>query len=264
MKSKGLFRFALSLLLIAIITFIVGGVMLNFDYSYMNMSNIDESKLATENYEASDDIKINSKMPIVIKQADIEEITFSYYSESNVQVALTDGVYTITGEAFNFKWYQYLFNHFLWKYSVVYITIPTKTYNSISVEASVGSVELNDFSSNSIDIYCKVGSIEVNHSNAQSILVKTDTGSITIDEGTYLELVSETNVGSCDLKKVTSSSIHVVTDTGSITARINGDKNDYQIEVKKGVGSSNIESKNEGTKKSYFETSVGSIDVAFK
>lgn len=174
--------------------------------------------------------------------------------------------------------------------------------DSIKVKASAGSIRLDEIIAQSVTVNSEAGSIRIDDVKAEQVSLESKAGSINAEEVDCVTLNAKADAGSVrvlDVKALTSveievgagsvrcevetvslviksgagsirfntnaSSIKLTSNTGSVRGTINGNKSEYQIDVRKGVGSSNISNQivQGATKNLSVDVETGSIKIDF-
>ena len=130
------------------------------------------------------------------------------------------------------------------------------------------------------------GDVEIGTVNAKKLTVDVDNGDINFRGGTITETVSlETSNGDVELKgsvsaksfsaesdngdidmdegRIDADSIVLHTSNGDVEARLVGRRDDFSIEVERGLGECNISNSQGGARTLSVETSLGDIDIRF-
>lgn len=182
------------------------------------------------------------------------------------------------------------------------VTVDNITCSSVDVTTKAGSVKIDNVHADNVIANTNAGSITVDDVNAKQVSVGTMAGSVKVEEIACDELIVKSDSGSlkvvdinaamaatlttgagsvkCDVKtailtittgagsvkfETNADIIELYTGAGSITGTVDGLKQDYQIEIIKGVGSSNINDQTVvgATKFLKVDTSVGSVKIDF-
>lgn len=153
---------------------------------------------------------------------------------------------------------------------------------SIEANNRTGAIALNNCKSRKVDIKSNTGAISLNDLTCEELIVETKTGVISAKstgvtggvsavsntglitfEGSAGDIYLETDTGAINFD-VTSDTIKVETDTGAINGKIHGVKSEYDISVKKSVGSCNLNNQTVNKGKSLaVKVDTGSIDIDF-
>ena len=157
------------------------------------------------------------------------------------------------------------------------------TAQNVGLETSAGSVTLKNTSAANVTVVSGAGRVTVENLHCAKLDVQTDAGSIKIAETQATDVVLSSNAGSVNCN-VQSQTLKITTDAGSVnfktqakdislkcnTGSVRGtilgaQANEFDVVVKKGVGSSNIAtSRNESAMgKLSVDVDVGSIYITF-
>lgn len=182
------------------------------------------------------------------------------------------------------------------------IVINKLTSNSLKANASAGSVNIDELKANDVSIRTSAGSVNIDDVNAQSVRLESKAGSVNADEIVCDSLTATADAGSVNIQETTATAsvnihtkagsvkcevetpnltiesdagsirfatnaetINLTSNAGSIKGNIDGLKSQYQIEVQKSMGSSNIESQTvqDATKFLTVKVDLGSIKIEF-
>lgn len=154
----------------------------------------------------------------------------------------------------------------------------------VAVETNAGSVHVDDLTANEVDLHTSAGSINLDESTCNTLWISTDAGSVKatdIEATTRADIKVSAGSVKCDIDTVklvidssagsinfetNASIIELSSNAGSITGTVDGYKSEYQINVKQGMGSSNISNQTvAGAVKSLKVVSdMGSIKIKFE
>ena len=142
------------------------------------------------------------------------------------------------------------------------IELADQLYNRLDLESVSGSINLNELHFDKADIEAVSGSINVSNSNFDKLSLETVSGrikanSLIAKDKTTIETVS----GSVEVFELNSENISVETVSGSITLSIDGNKEDYSIDVEKLFDETHI--KKDGSKRLKIESVSGRIEYGF-
>lgn len=182
------------------------------------------------------------------------------------------------------------------------IVIDKLTANSLKANAGAGSVNIDELKANDVSARTSAGSVNIDDVNAQSVRLESKAGSVNADGIVCTDFTANSDAGSVNVSDITAttsvnistgagsvkceaetssltiksgagsikfdtnaSTINLSSNAGSIKGTIDGFKNEYQIEVRKDMGSSNIENQTVqgATKFLTVDVDMGSIKIDF-
>lgn len=182
------------------------------------------------------------------------------------------------------------------------VKIDNLTADTMSVSTSAGSVNVDDVNTQSITLSTKAGSINIDDIEAQSVTLSSsagstkaenvdcatfnasaDAGSITatsINAATSVGIEVSAGSAKCEVDtaklvinsgagsitfNANASVIELSSSAGSITGTVKGSKSEYQIEVKQGMGTTDLSSQvvPGATKSLKVKSDIGSIKIKF-
>ncbi len=158
-----------------------------------------------------------------------------------------------------------------------------KINGNLDVNVNAGNLELNSISAENVNLIADAGTININQLNCKNVDIDSSAGSVNVREANVENIFdADLSAGSmtcnidCDKLIISCSAgstkfetnanwIELTNDAGSVSGRIKGNENDYNIIIDKDVGSSNISTNNnvDATKYLKADVSVGSISINF-
>jgi len=146
-------------------------------------------------------------------------------------------------------------------------------FDGVSIDAGAGNIDINKL--NSKNLYLDLGAGNVSISNAlvsNKAEIDGGAGKLDINNGSLTNLDLDLGIGDVNLTAILLGRIDIDTGVGSTALNILGNKEDYQIEVDKGIGKVTIDGSNikdeyrygTGTNKIDIDGGIGNIDIKFK
>lgn len=144
------------------------------------------------------------------------------------------------------------------------VSLTQSIIDNVRLTADTGSVKVEALNCSSIDVTTETGSVSIKDTVAQNkVIVKVETGSVNCNvTANHLNVNVET--GSVNFYAIVSD-INITTETGSVNGKILGKQDDYQINVSKKTGKSNISNQTVLNPTRFLKVKVdtGSITVNF-
>ncbi len=252
MKSKALLKTSLFLLVIGIIVFIVGSVMIDFDYSYINQVG-SEKKIV--NYKK--DLSFYTEGKTIIKtKSDLLDIEIYYDKNTNVS---NDESEIKVIDSYSF------WNIFeCWsKTNVIYI--PEGEYDSININGDSVELSFNNIVCDEIIIKNNASSINIKDSLINKLSCNINAGDIDLIDSNIDIFNGNLNAGSIDAENIITKVFTVKIDAGEINALFKGNEEEYKILANVSVGESNVDSNDINSDKVLdIKVRAGEINVNFE
>ena len=258
---------------IIVIGLIVGLVLLiSSDFSFKNFGGGSMKLIDNKEFDNINKLNINVKTAdVYIKTSSDEKIKVEVYSAREEKSTINN-----TDESLNITLDQGVCSFFCWfrKNSKINVYLPNNYANDITVKASTGDIEIDDFANSNAYITVTTGDVKLNGIKTADIkattgditVIKVDditaslsTGDVVINNiNNYLNLSTSTGditISNANLKK----NSNISTSTGDVKIST---LNDIYVETKTSTGDSRI---NNNNRKSDIElkikTSTGDINV---
>lgn len=163
-------------------------------------------------------------------------------------------------------------NKTFWKFhsgGTIVVFVPKKMDN-IDIKVDAGKITLEGIEAEYFDLDQGAGKAQIVRCNFENTDIDGGAGKIEIKDSTVNNLDLDSGVGSVDIKARILGNSEIDADVGSLRLTLLGNKEEYMIRAKKGLGSIRIEGENgEGT---YghgeniinIEGGIGSISVDFR
>ncbi|MBR7098873.1 MAG: DUF4097 family beta strand repeat protein [Clostridia bacterium] len=208
------------------------------------------------------DIRINAA-DFVIKQAD------AFSVESNLKylsVSEKDGVLTIVDEAKS--------NYSYTDYPTLTLCIPSNTvFQDVDIVTGAAKLNAATLSANSIELELGAGDVRFENLVASSdIDIEGGAGEITVVSGTLNNLTLEMGVGELNLTARLLGESDLEFGVGNADLTLIGSKNDYKLNVEKGLTGVSVDGNTLSANESYgtgpnhieIQSGVGSVKVTLK
>lgn len=281
MKSKvvkGILIIILSLIIIALINFMIYAIINKDKESNMKFSLItfgdNTEKIFEKEYEPEelDKIKVDvSSSNVTIEKADIDKIKITAYGDKDERIneMINDKELSITKS--NTK--VFIFAMFYWCDEKIIIQVPNECNEEFNIHTSSGDIVAPNLENNVINLESSSGKIEcgdINNGNLKSssgditvgngneITLQTSSGNI--KAGNFNKLTAEASSGNIDINEIkeycnlTTSSGNIditslnIVENSTINAKSGNvdinNKNDIYIETETGSGDADIENNN--------------------
>ena len=220
----------------------------------------------SQTYEITSDIH---SLNIQINAADFKiEHGDKFSVESNLKylsVSEKDGVLTITDEAKSSSNYSN---------AVLTLYIPNGiVFDDVDITTGAAKLTADALSTSSLELTLGAGDVRFESLNASSNAdIKGGAGQITIVSGTLNDLSLEVGMGELNLTAAVLGDSNLMFGVGESNLTLIGNKDDYKVDVEKGLGSISVDGKNvsdfgsSGNGQSYIhiEGGVGTVDIAFQ
>ena len=224
-----------------------------------------------QTYSVSEDVK---SLAIEIKVANVyikEGETFSV--ESNLKNLKTDekngclnikDTTEIKGRIFGSNTYED---------AVLTIYVPDGTvFEKVDLITGAGRLTVDELSAAKLDFKLGAGEVIIEELNAESTAkIEGGAGKITISGGAINNLDFEMGVGQFDLTSALTGNCELNSGVGETNINLIGDRNDYKLELEKGLGNISVDGKDvsdygssgHGNNKIEIHGGIGSINVEF-
>ena len=155
---------------------------------------------------------------------------------------------------------------------IVYVPKNT-TLDKVEIKTKAGKVKIEALTSKEIDFNFGAGKIDINNLTVtEKSYIEGGTGKIDIDSSNINNLDLELGVGSLTLTSKLTGKNSIEAGIGEVNINILGKKEDYQINVDKGIGKIEIDNEKAKDNKTYgrgenkldIEGGIGSIEINFK
>ena len=232
-----------------------------FEYEYNN--NIKKIEIVTKNVKIT--IKESKSNTIKIEYFENRDAKFEVYTKNNTLYFKEKTIFRFI----NFDLAS------LFENTNITVYIPNESYEELSINNTNGGITFENIKKlefENIDLSTSNGRIELNEVIADDISIKTSNGRIDISEVTSKKIYAKSSNGSLNLYDTISKDIELKTSNGSINAKIIGNKNDYNFELKTSNGkiklnnneySNKLNENNKSNQDIYAKTSNGSIKINF-
>lgn len=152
------------------------------------------------------------------------------------------------------------------------VTIPKDTeFERIEISTGVDNCDISDIEVSEFVLSAGVGDVTISNIKASSTHIEGGVGNVTIDDSELGDFEMECGVGDADIEAAIADCT-ISSGVGELTFNVDGDFDDYDIDISTGVGTVRIDGErykkdvrlNKGAKYS-FEISggVGDIDIDF-
>lgn len=156
----------------------------------------------------------------------------------------------------------------------IIIYIPESTiFNNVKIVTGAGKVTFSKLNTETLDLELGAGEASIDSLTAEeSADIDGGAGKVTISGGALNNLDLDMGVGGFDLTSRLSGDCDLDYGVGSAELTLLGDKDDYRIEIDKGLGNATIDGKEmrdgeiygNGENKIYIDGGVGKIEIKFK
>ena len=180
-----------------------------------------------------------------------------YEDDGELKISQKDAIFTLGSLFFKIKK-----DNFEEKINII-IELPYKDYDELNIENVSGDIHLMDLSFNEGQIESVSGNISIVNCHFDELSIETVSGKI---ESNSLivedELSSESVSGSINLNYVMADSIELESISGDINILIEGQENDYSIDIEKILDEQHLNK--QADKSLSIETISGKIEYNFK
>ena len=220
----------------------------------------------SQTYEITSDIH---SLDIQINAADFKiEHGDGFSVESNLKylsVFEKDGVLTIIDEAKSNSNYSN---------PVLTLYVPNGiVFDDVDITTGAAKLTADSLSTSSLELNLGVGDVRFESLHVSSAAdIKGGTGQITIASGTLNDLSLEMGVGELNLTAAVLGDSNLEFGVGESDLTLIGGKDDYEVDIKKGIGSISVDGKDvsdfasSGNGRSYIhiEGGVGAVHIVFQ
>ena len=157
--------------------------------------------------------------------------------------------------------------------AVLTVYVPAGTvYDNVSLTTGAGRLAIENLSSGTLDFELGAGDAAITSLTATECSdIEGGAGRITISGGALKDLDLEMGVGQLNLTSALTGDCQLDLGVGESNITLIGSKEDYKLDLEKGLGSISVDGKNvsdygssgNGTNKVEINGGVGSIDVRF-
>ena len=157
--------------------------------------------------------------------------------------------------------------------AVLTVYVPAGTvFDNVNITTGAGRLTIESLSSGTLDFELGAGDVSVDSLVAtESADIDGGAGRITITNGTLKDLDLDMGVGQLNLTSALTGDCQLDLGVGESNITLIGDKEDYRLDLEKGLGSISVDGKNvsdygssgNGTSRVEINGGVGSIDVRF-
>ena len=187
----------------------------------------------------------------------------------NLKVEEKDGYLTVTDPT-KIK----LAGSNLSEYAILTIYVPTDvTFKAVNISTGAGRLTVDTLSAEAIDFELGAGEVSLNALYAtKSARIEGGAGRISISGGELNDLDMEMGIGELTLKSALTGSCQLDMGVGKSDITLIGSKDDYKIDIDKGLGSISVDgakisdfgSSGNGTNQVKINGGIGAIDIEFK
>ncbi len=223
---------------------------------------LDDSQI----YEITSDIH---SLDIQINAADFKiELGDEFSVESNLKylsVSEKDDVLTITDEAKSNSNYSN---------AILTLYVPNGiVFDDVYITSGAAKLTVDTLSANSLELKLGAGDVRFESLNASSNAdIKGGAGQITIASGTLNDLTLEMGMGELDLSVALLGNSDLKLGVGESNLTLIGSKDDYKVDIKKGLGSIFVDGKNvsdydssgNGQSHIHIEGGIGAAHIVFR
>lgn len=223
----------------------------------------------SKTYEIAGEIH---SLDIEINAADFTiEYGDKFSVESNLKqlsVSENNGVLVIIDEA------KPVVSHADYVEAVLKLCVPRDTvFENVEITTGAGKLTAESLSANSLNLELGAGKVEFGSLNAYANAdIEGGTGNITVNGGTLNNLTLELGVGKLDMAAALLGESDIAFGVGESNLTLLGSKDDYRVEIEKGIGSITFDgnavsgSYSSGNGKNYVQINggVGAVNIAFQ
>ena len=220
----------------------------------------------TKTYEITSEIH---SLDVQINAADFKIVSADEFSvESNLKylsVSKKDGVLKIVDEAKSNSNYTN---------ATLTLYVPNAVvFNDVEIETGAAKMTVDTLSASSVELKLGAGDVRFESLNASSeVDINGGTGQITIVSGTLNDLSLEMGMGELNLTAAVFGDSDLKFGVGESNVTLIGSKDDYKVDVEKGIGNITVDGKTvtdfgssgNGQNHIEIEGGVGAINLNFK
>ena len=166
-----------------------------------------------------------------------------------------------------------LFGSNTYEDAILTIYVPDGTvFEKVELITGAGRLTVDELSAAKLDFKLGAGEVSIEELNAESSAkIEGGAGKITVSGGAINDLDLEMGVGQFDLTSVLTGNCQLNSGVGETNIRLIGDRNDYKLELEKGLGNISVDGKDvsdygsngNGNNKVEIHGGIGSINVEF-
>ena len=212
-------------LIVALILLVVGALLAGAGWVLLQKYPIQQNVVKDVVYPFSSDnlpnviqiTTVDSRVEILPIEGDEWRVVCRETEDRNHTVELVDGVLTIKQNGDVRKWYEYIGILKAFQNPSVILYLPQKTYESLSVHTTSGSIKVQEgFVLSNASLQNTSGSILCNSRVEGDLNVKNTSGSIHISGGVGGNLEVQNVSGSIEIKDATPESVTIKNTSGAI------------------------------------------------
>lgn len=219
---------------------------------------------------STEEIKYDiSRLDIDLKSTSLKILRGKYFEikkenlSEEVKFNFNGDTLKITEESFKF-----------WKNKtggVLTIFVPEdKDIYDLDISIGAGMVEIKDIIADNFDLEQGAGKVEIKSSTFYEASIEGGAGKIDIEDSTLKNLDMSAAVGSTHIEGNILGDSKIECGVGSVKLKLRGAREDYRVEVEKGIGSIKVDGEDaqatfgNGNNSLKIEGGVGSVIVDFK
>lgn len=228
-----------------------------FDLPKDGVSSVEEVDMRITEIEV--DLKSTSLRILKGKTFEIKKDNIS----EEVKIDMSGGILKVKEESFKF-----------WKNKaggVLSIYVPGETILSdLDISIGAGKVEIDDVVANRFDLEQGAGKVKIKSSVFNEVSIDGGAGKIDIEDTTLKNLDMTAAVGSTHIEGHILGDSKIECGVGSVKLKLYDSREDYRLEVEKGIGSIKIDGEDaptatgNGANSLKIEGGVGSVSIDFK
>ena len=220
----------------------------------------------SQTYEITSEIH---SLDIQINAADFKIVSADDFSvESNLKylsVSEKDGVLTIVDEAKGNSNYTN---------AILTLYVPNGiVFDDVYITTGAAKMTVDTLSASSVELKLGAGDVRFESLNASSnVDIEGGAGQITIASGTLNDLSLEMGIGELNLRAAVLGESDLKFGVGESNVTLIGSKDDYKVDVEKGLGSISVDGKNvsdfgssgNGQSHIHIEGGIGAVHIVFQ
>ena len=220
-----------------------------YEKTYMNIANLD--------------LDLSSTSINIIRGNEFKVIVNAV--EDSITIKEIEGILKIEEKN------QWLFNNN--SEGMITISIPENIIlNKLEIDAGAGKVLISDISVNKLDLNQGAGIIKISNSDFNFIDIDGGAGEITINNSVLNNLVLDSGVGAVKINSKILGNSEISSGVGEVILNLRGSKEDYFLNLEKGLGSITIDGVDFSNNTTYgaglnslrVEGGIGSIKINFE
>jgi len=158
-------------------------------------------------------------------------------------------------------------------YNTIKITIPAKTIlKELKIDSGAGKIEMDSINAYKLDLEEGAGVINIENSEFQTTKISGGAGRTEIKNSTLNDLDLDTGAGEVVIKSKITGRSTIECGVGRVEVRIPNKKEEYQIQLEKGLGSILVDGEKvsgdtiigNGQNRLKIEGGIGSIELSFE